>query len=68
VLFVAVWAVATLGGFVPKLFLASPITMVEEGWALMTKHGFAYRHRHHHLARGGRLRAGCGASPCRSAS
>ena len=42
VLFVAVWAAATLGGFVPKLFLASPITMVEEGWALMTVHGFAY--------------------------
>lgn len=42
VLFVAAWAVATLGGFVPKLFLASPITMVEEGWSLMTKHGFAF--------------------------
>ncbi len=41
-LFVAVWAVATLGGFVPKLFLASPITMVEEGWLLMTKYGFAF--------------------------
>jgi NitT/TauT family transport system permease protein len=41
-LFVAVWAVATLGGFVPKLFLASPITMVEEGWNLMVKHGFAF--------------------------
>ncbi len=41
-LFVAVWAVATLGGFVPKLFLASPITMVEEGWLLMTKYNFAF--------------------------
>lgn len=42
VLFVAAWAVATLGGFVPKIFLASPIVMVEEGWSLMTVHGFAF--------------------------
>ncbi len=41
VLFVAAWSVATLGGFVPKIFLASPVTMLEEGWILMTKHGFA---------------------------
>lgn len=40
-LFIGAWAVATLGGFVPKLFLASPVTMVEEGYILMTKHGFA---------------------------
>ena len=40
VLFVAVWAVATLGGFVPKLFLASPVTMLEEGWILLVKHNF----------------------------
>jgi NitT/TauT family transport system permease protein len=39
--FVAVWSVATLGGFVPKIFLASPVTMLEEGWILMTQHGFA---------------------------
>ena len=42
VLFVAVWAVATHGGFVPKLFLASPVTMVEEGWGLLTKHNFLF--------------------------
>ncbi len=41
VLFVAAWSVATLGGFVPKIFLASPVTMLEEGWILMTRHGFA---------------------------
>jgi NitT/TauT family transport system permease protein len=41
VAFVAVWSVATLGGFVPKIFLASPVTMLEEGWILMTQHGFA---------------------------
>ena len=41
-LFVAGWAMATLGGFVPRLFLASPVGMVEEGWLLMTKYGFAF--------------------------
>jgi NitT/TauT family transport system permease protein len=40
VLFVAGWAFATLGGFVSKTFLADPITMVEDGWLLLTKHGF----------------------------
>lgn len=40
-LFVGAWSLATLGGFVPKLFLASPIAMVEEAVILMTKHGFA---------------------------
>lgn len=41
VVFVAFWSVATFGGFVPKIFLASPLAMLEEGWILMTKHGFA---------------------------
>lgn len=41
VVFVAAWSVATFGGFVPKIFLASPLTMLEEGYILMTKHGFA---------------------------
>ena len=41
VLFFAVWAVATLGGFVPKTFLADPIAMVESGWVLLTEQGFA---------------------------
>jgi NitT/TauT family transport system permease protein len=41
VLFFAVWAVATLGGFVQKTFLADPITMVRSGWTLLTEMGFA---------------------------
>src|SRR5262249_52190015 len=40
VLFFAGWGYATLGGYVSKTFLADPITMVEEGWLLLTKHGF----------------------------
>jgi NitT/TauT family transport system permease protein len=40
VLFFAVWAFFTLGGFVPKIFLADPITMLREGMELITKHGF----------------------------
>jgi len=40
VVFFAGWAVATLGGFVPKIFLADPLTMVEDGWRLITKFGF----------------------------
>ena len=42
VLFVAVWAAATLGGFVSKTFLADPITMVASGWTLLTKMNFAH--------------------------
>jgi NitT/TauT family transport system permease protein len=41
VVFVALWAVATFGGFVPKTFLADPLTMLREGHALFTQHGFA---------------------------
>ncbi len=41
VLFFAAWAFATLGGFVSKTFLADPITMVKDGWLLLTKFGFA---------------------------
>src|SRR3954469_9803346 len=40
VLFVAAWSFATLGGYVSKTFLADPLTMVEEGYELLTKHGF----------------------------
>ncbi|MCA0401348.1 MAG: ABC transporter permease [Proteobacteria bacterium] len=40
VLFFAGWAVATLGGFVPKIFLADPITMAKDGWRLMSQFGF----------------------------
>ena len=41
VLFTALWASVTLGGLVPKNFLADPLTMVESGWTLLTKMGFA---------------------------
>jgi NitT/TauT family transport system permease protein len=41
VLFVAVWALATLGGFVQKTFLADPITMLRSGYTLLTEMGFA---------------------------
>jgi NitT/TauT family transport system permease protein len=41
ILFFAVWAAATLGGFVPKTFLADPIAMVKSGWILLTEQGFA---------------------------
>src|SRR5215468_10128982 len=40
VLFFAAWGYATLGGYVSKTFLADPLTMVEEGWQLISKHGF----------------------------
>jgi len=41
ILFFAAWAVATLGGFVSKTFLADPITMVRSGWTLLVEQGFA---------------------------
>jgi NitT/TauT family transport system permease protein len=42
VVFVAAWALATLGGFVSRTFLADPITMLQDGWTLLTRFGFAY--------------------------
>src|SRR5437016_7701446 len=41
-LFVALWAFATFGGYVPKTFLADPVTMLREGWDLLVKFGFLY--------------------------
>ena len=41
VLFFTAWGIATFGGFVPKTFLADPLTMVQDGWLLLTKFGFA---------------------------
>jgi NitT/TauT family transport system permease protein len=41
VLFFGAWAAATLGGFVSKTFLADPLTVLREGHALFTEHGFA---------------------------
>ncbi|MBB3005653.1 ABC transporter permease [Cupriavidus alkaliphilus] len=40
VLFFGVWAVVTLGGFVPRTFLADPMTMAKEGLILFTEHNF----------------------------
>ncbi|MDB5530129.1 MAG: transporter permease [Devosia sp.] len=40
VLFVAAWSYATFGGFVSKTFLANPLTMLNDGWDLLTKQGF----------------------------
>ena len=41
VLFVAVWSIATFGGFVQKTFLADPVSMLKSGWVLLAEHGFA---------------------------
>jgi NitT/TauT family transport system permease protein len=41
-LFFGVWAIATFGGFVNKLFLADPLTMLQSGWTLLTEMGFAH--------------------------
>jgi NitT/TauT family transport system permease protein len=41
VVFVAAWSTATFGGFVSKTFLADPLTMVREGYALFAEHGFS---------------------------
>ncbi|MEN5083257.1 ABC transporter permease [Bosea sp. TWI1241] len=41
-LFVALWSVATFGGYVQKLFLADPLTMLAEGWNLLFVHGFLF--------------------------
>jgi NitT/TauT family transport system permease protein len=42
VLFVAGWAWATIGGYVSPTFLADPLTMLHEGWQLLTVHGFLH--------------------------
>ena len=41
VVFVAVWSIATFGGFISKTFLADPLTMLREGVSLLTEQGFA---------------------------
>lgn len=42
IVFVAVWAAFTLGGFVSPTFLASPLTMLEEGYLLFTEYNFIH--------------------------
>ena len=41
IVFVAVWSIATFGGFISKTFLADPLTMLREGVSLLTEQGFA---------------------------
>ncbi len=41
VLFVALWSLATFGGFVSKTFLADPLTMLRSGYTLLAEMGFA---------------------------
>lgn len=41
-LFVALWSVATFGGYVQRLFLADPLTMVGEGYKLLVDYGFTF--------------------------
>ena len=40
VLFAGAWTFATLGGYVSKTFLADPMTMLRDGWLLLTQFGF----------------------------
>ena len=42
IVFFAVWAFFTLGGYVSPTFLASPLTMAEEGWKLFTEFNFIH--------------------------
>jgi NitT/TauT family transport system permease protein len=42
VAFTALWAWATFGGLVSRIFLADPVTMVREGWSLLVEYGFLY--------------------------
>lgn len=42
VLFVAVWSLATFGGFVSRTFLADPLTMLADGWYLLSQRGFLW--------------------------
>ena len=40
ILFFAVWAAVTFSGWVPKTFLADPLTMVKSGYDLLVNQGF----------------------------
>lgn len=42
VLFFAAWAAVTFSGWVPKTFLADPLTMLASGWRLLTEFGFLH--------------------------
>jgi NitT/TauT family transport system permease protein len=40
--FTGLWGFATFSGYVSKTFLADPLTMLHEGYLLLTVHGFVY--------------------------
>ena len=40
VIFVAAWATATLSGAISRTFLADPLTMLRDGWVLITRYDF----------------------------
>ena len=42
VFFVAAWSYVTFSGIVSKTFLADPLTMLDDGWQLLTRHGFLF--------------------------
>ncbi|MBB4016624.1 NitT/TauT family transport system permease protein [Chelatococcus caeni] len=42
ILFVLGWGFATFGGYVSRTFLADPLTMLADGWALLADHGFLF--------------------------
>jgi NitT/TauT family transport system permease protein len=42
IFFVAFWSLATFGGYVSRTFLADPITMLADGWYLLSQRGFLY--------------------------
>lgn len=42
VFFVAAWSYVTFTGIVSKTFLADPLTMLDDGWQLLTRHGFLF--------------------------
>ncbi|TAN02066.1 MAG: ABC transporter permease [Rhizobiaceae bacterium] len=42
VIFVAFWAWMTLGGYVSRVFLADPWSMLKDGWRLLVEDNFAF--------------------------
>ncbi|MBZ3695031.1 ABC transporter permease [Phyllobacterium calauticae] len=42
ILFIAAWSAATFGGFVSSTFLADPLTMLHDGWLLLSQQNFLY--------------------------
>ncbi len=42
VLFVGVWSIFTFGGFIPRNFLVDPLTMLGDGWYLLTQRDFLF--------------------------